>query len=310
MSLLLVGAGYMGKEYAKVLRAMNFSFSVVGRSKESVKKFKEETGIPAVSGGIEDWLRYNPAPKRAIIAVTENQLGAATKALINAGCKLILVEKPGGLDAKDIKKVADLAKKKGAAVYVGYNRRFYASTQKTLEIIEKEGVLSFNFDFTERSYLVKDLNQSDKIKNNWFLQNSSHVIDLAFFMGGWPRKITAHTEGGLKWHPSGAVYAGAGMSDKGALFSYHANWKSAGKWSIEVITKKNKLIFRPLEKLQIQKYGSMNIEDFPLDDELDIKFKPGLYKQVESFLNNKKFLLTIEDQVKHLKYYGKIQKSI
>lgn len=300
----------MGREYAKVLGAMNLNFHVVGRSKESTEKFKQETGIPVASGGIENWLRYNPVPKKAIVAVTEDQLGVAAKALINAGCKQILVEKPGGLNAKDIKEVANLAKNKKAKVYVGYNRRFYASTQKALEIIEKEGILSFNFDFTERSYVIKGLNQSDKIKNNWFLQNSSHVIDMAFFMGGWPIKISAYKEGKLRWHPFGAVYAGAGISDKGALFSYHANWKSVGKWSVEIMTNKSRLIFRPLEKLQIQKYGSMNIGDFPLDDELDIKFKPGLYKQVESFLKNKKSLFTIEDQVRHLKHYAQIQKNI
>lgn len=308
--ILLVGAGYMAKEYAKVLKAQKVNFDVVGRSKESAEKFKTEIGIGAVSGGIEEWLKKNKPQKTTIVTVTEDQLGIVTRNLINAGCKEILIEKPGGLNAKDIKEVAKLAKNKKVKVYIGYNRRFYASTQKALEIIKKEGILSFNFDFTERSYVVEKLPQSNKIKNNWFLQNSSHIIDLAFFIGGWPKKITAYNEGKLKWHPRGAVYAGTGISDKEALFSYQANWKSAGRWSVELTTNKNKLIFRPLEKLQIQKYGSMNIEDFPLDDELDIKFKPGLYKQVESFLKNKKNLLTIEDQVKHLKYYAQIQKNI
>lgn len=308
--ILLVGAGYMAKEYAKALKVQKVNFDVAGRSQKSAEIFRAETKIAAAPGGIKQWLKNNPTPKKAIIAVTEDQLGIVARDLINADCKQILVEKPGGLDAKDIKEVAKLAKNKKVKVYIGYNRRFYASTQKALEIIKNEGILSFNFDFTERSYVIEGLNQSDKIKNNWFLQNSSHLIDLAFFLGGWPKKITAYTESGLKWHPFGAVYAGAGMSDKGALFSYHANWKSAGRWSIEIITNKSKLIFRPLEKLQIQKYGNMNIEDFPLNDELDTKFKPGLYKQVESFLKNKKLLLTIEDQVEHLKYYAQIQKNI
>ena len=300
----------MAKEYAKVLKSQKVDFNVVGRSQRSVDSFKTETGLAAVGGGIEEWLKKNKSPRAAIVAVTEDQLGITTRNLINAGCKLILVEKPGGLDAKDIKKTADLAKKKRTAVYVGYNRRFYASTKKALEIIGKEGILSFNFDFTERSYVVENLKQSNRIKEAWFIQNSSHVIDMAFFMGGWPKKITSYRKGRLKWHPAGAIYAGSGTTEKGALFSYHANWKSAGKWSVEVMTTKTKLIFRPLEKLQIQKYGSMAIDDYPLDDKLDVNFKPGLYKQVLSFLSNKKFLLKIEDQVKHLKHYAQIQKNI
>ena len=129
---------------------------------------------------------------------------------------------------------------------------------------------------------------------------------MAFFMGGWPQKITALKTGRLKWHPDGSIFVGIGISGKKAPFSYHANWESAGRWSIEIITPKNKLIFRPLEKLQIQKYGSMAIEDVLLDDKLDTDFKPGLYKQVEAFLKNHKKLLTIEEQVKHLKTYAKI----
>lgn len=289
-SILLVGTGYMGKEYAKVLRAMGLSFFAIGR-------------------GLKDWLKLNKSPRTAIVAVTEDQLGIVTRQLINAGYKNILVEKPGGFDVEDIKKVAKLAKQKKAKVYVGYNRRFYASAQKALEFIKKEHVLSFNFDFTERSYVVEKVPQSAKIKREWFLQNSTHVIDMAFFMAGWPQKISALKSGGLKWHPAGAVYAGSGLTDKNALFSYHANWKSAGRWSIEVATSKTKLIFRPLEKLQIQNYGSMAIEEYPLDDKLDIDFKPGLYKQVGSFLGNKKFLPTIEEQVNHLKYYEKIKKG-
>lgn len=308
--ILLVGTGYMGREYAKILKAMKLPFIVVGRSQNSSDAFTAETGTKAESGGLSKWLKKNKIPGKAIVAVTEDQLGTATRQLIKAGYKETLIEKPGGFDIKDIKSVAVEARKYKAKVFVGYNRRFYASTLTALDIIRKEGILSFNFDFTERSYVVETSKQSDKIKREWFLQNSSHVIDLAFFLGGWPGKITAYAKGGLKWHPFGAVYAGAGISDKGALFSYQANWKSAGRWSVEIITNKSKLVFRPLEKLQIQKYGSMNIEDFPLDDELDVKFKPGLYKQVESFLKNKKNLLTIEDQVKHLKHYAQIQKNM
>ena len=309
-SLLLVGTGYMGKEYAKVLKAMNVPFIAVGRSQESVNKFKEELGLPAVGGGLSGWLKNNKAPKAAVVAVTEDQLGIATRDLINAGCKNILVEKPGGFDIKDIRDVARLAKNKKAKVYVGYNRRFYASTAKALEIIRKEGISSLTFDFTERSYVIEGIKQSDKIKNKWFIQNSSHVIDMAFFLGGWPKKMHSLKTGKLKWHPSGSIYTGTGITDKKALFSYHANWESAGRWSVEVMTPKSKLIFKPLEKLQIQKYGSMSVEDFPLNDELDTKFKPGVYRQVESFLANKKFLPTIEKQVSHLKYYEKIKKGI
>ena len=306
--ILLVGAGYMAKEYAKVLKAMKLPFVVVGRSQVSSDTFTAEIGVKAESGGLSSWLKKNEVTDKAIIAVTEDQLGTATAELLNSGCKNILVEKPGGLNTDDIKKVAQLAKNKKAKVSVGYNRRFYASTLAALNLIKKDGGgKSFYFDFTERSYIVEKLAQSDRIKREWFIQNSSHVIDMAFFMGGWPKKLSTYKKSGLKWHPGGSVFSGAGISETGALFSYHANWESAGKWGIEIITSKTKLMFRPLEKLQIQKYGSMVVEDYPLEDELDTNFKPGLFKQVKAFLNNQKQLLTTEEQVKHLGTYLKIR---
>src|SRR3989344_9425936 len=106
-TILLVGTGYMGKEYAKVLKAQGVSFVVVGRSQESANSFENELGIDATAGGVETWLKANLAPYRSIIAVTEDQLGIVTRDLINSGCKSILVEKPGGLDTQDIKKVAE-----------------------------------------------------------------------------------------------------------------------------------------------------------------------------------------------------------
>lgn len=305
--ILLVGAGYMGREYAKVLKAQGVNFTVVGRSQESAKSFKNDVGLEAISGGIKKWLRLNPPHSRAIVAVTEDQLGIVTKELLNAGCKTILVEKPGGFNAKEIVEISEKVKKIKAKVYVGYNRRFYTSVQKALEIIKQDGgIRSFNFDFTERSYVIEVLKQSPKIKKEWFLHNSTHVIDLAFFMADWPKKMSCYKRGGVEWHPTGSIYSGAGVSESGALFSYHADWESAGCWSLEIMTPKNKLIFRPLEKLQIQKYGNMAVEELRLDDKLDIKFKPGLYLQVEAFLQNQTKLLRIEEQVRKLEYYRQI----
>ena len=111
MSILLVGTGYMGKEYAKVLKAMKLPFFAVGRSKNSSDSFTTEIKIKAESGGVDNWLKKNKFPSKAIVAVTEDQLGITTRQLIKAGCKEILVEKPGGFDLKDIKQVAAKAKK-------------------------------------------------------------------------------------------------------------------------------------------------------------------------------------------------------
>lgn len=311
-SILIVGAGGMAVEYAKIIKDMGIPFVVVGRSNESAAVFEKTIGNSVVRGGINNWLKAQSKInfQAAIVATDEEELGPTARNLIKQGLKKILIEKPGGIDGNDIKKTARLARSKRAKVFVAYNRRFYSSTTKTALIIKEDGgVLSFNFEFTEWSHTIEKLAKSSRVKKKWFLANSSHVVDLAFFLGGKPQKINCYATGGLNWHPRASIYAGAGVSSMGALFSYFANWESAGRWGVEILTPKRKLILRPLEKLSAQNKGSLVIEEIPLDNELDIKFKPGLYLLLKSFLGSKSGLPDIEEQVENLKYYNLIGKN-
>ncbi len=311
--ILLIGAGQMAVEYARVLQALKKKFLTIGRSEKSVIEFEKATSRPAIPGGIHNWLNKNRVvPETAIVATDETMLGPITRLLINHGVRQILVEKPGGLNLADLSQTRLTAKKHQAGVFIAYNRRFFASTIKAGELIKKDGgVKSFNFDFTERSHLIEKLNKPPVVKKEWLLANSSHVIDLAFFLGGKPKKINTYTagDGGLAWHPQASIFTGSGLSQNRALFSYHADWQSAGRWAIEIVTPKQKLIFRPLEKLQKQKFGKMEIEEIKLNDELDHKFKPGLYRLTQSFLTTKNNLPTIDEQIENLKYYKKIEKG-
>jgi len=317
--ILLVGAGYMAMEYAKVLKSLKKSFLVVGRSEESALDFEKATGVSAAAGGIENWLKQEnhlgarllSQLRAAIIATNEDQLGLSARLLIQRGVKSILLEKPGGLNRTDLEKTKKLATEKKVEIFVAFNRRFYASTFKAQEIIKKDGeATSFKFDFTERSNLIEKSDKSVAVKREWLLANSSHVIDLAFFLGGKPKKINSYKTGKLNWHPNGSIYAGSGISQSGALFSYHANWESAGRWEIEIMTPKHKLIFKPLEQLQIQKIGSMAVKELPINDKLDMEFKPGLYRLVKSFLTDQKNLPTIAEQMENLKYYELIESHV
>lgn len=80
---------------------------------------------------------------------------------------------------------------------------------------------------------------------------------------------------------------------------------------MEILTRKHRLIFKPMEKLSIQKTASVKVDPVEIEDELDIRFKPGFYKQTESFVNDiddgrKK---TIQDQLRSWEYYEKIDKQ-
>ncbi|WP_232060924.1 hypothetical protein [Vibrio taketomensis] len=62
-----------------------------------------------------------------------------------------------------------------------------------------------------------------------------------------------------------------------------------------------------MEKLQIQKLGSVAVEFVEIDDSLDNEYKPGLYKQTEAFLSGDvSNLCTLSDQKQHIDLYSRI----
>ena len=314
INVLLVGAGEMAIEYAKVLKALKYPFQVVGRGEKNAQIFEESTGIIPLCGGIENNLdRIAETPTHAIVAVGVPELAETTTKLIESGIRKILVEKPGGLYKNDIEKIHNLAETKGTNVYIAYNRRFYSSTKRAMKIIEEDGgVSSFHFEFTEWAHVIENLESPKVLKEQWLYANSSHVIDLAFFIGGCPDKMESFVKGELSWHHKGAVFAGAGVTDKGALFTYHANWGAPGRWSVEFLTDKHRLIFRPMEELQIQDIGTVKTYVEKLDDSLDKKYKPGLYCEVYALINNNvdQRLMNVGEQLQHWKWYEDIESGI
>jgi hypothetical protein len=114
------------------------------------------------------------------------------------------------------------------------------------------------------------------------------VVDLAFFLAGAPERLTADVAGTLPWHPTGAVFAGSGRTERGVPFSYRADWRSGGRWGVDVFTAKRRLVLRPLETLQQQERGVLTIEPVAIDDTLDTQYKVGLYRQTAAFLTSER----------------------
>jgi predicted dehydrogenase len=306
---LIVGSGPMAKEYVKPLVDQNVEFLVIGRGVDSSVRFEEETGISVISGGIDNFLASNQQKvEGAIVAVGVEALFNTSMSLLSNGITNLLIEKPAGLNISEIDSVAHAAKEKKANVFVAYNRRFFSSVIKAKEIIENDGgVTSFNFELTEWSHVIAPLQKAPGVKEAWFLANTTHVADLAFFLGGKPVEMKTFVRQPIDWHPAGSNFSGAGISDAGALFSYSGNWQSPGRWSVEIMTRKSRLIFKPMESLLIQKIGSIKQEKIELDDRLDQEYKPGLYLQIQAFLQKKYTdLCSIEEQAEASRKYSDI----
>ncbi len=78
-----------------------------------------------------------------------------------------------------------------------------------------------------------------------------------------------------------------------------------------MMTKKHRLIFRPMEKLQQQEIGKTEAYFIETNDKYDLMFKPGLYLQTKAFLDNDfKDLQTIKGQLELINIYQKINGNV
>lgn len=305
---MLFGAGPMAQAYAKVLDAQKVPFTVFGRGVASAQRLSEAIGHQVLTVPFEDVLGTLPPASKAIVAVSNDQLHGVTMRLLNAGIKEVLLEKPGGISMAEVSALSKAAKHFEAKVLIGFNRRFYASTLKARDIIEADGgVVSCLFQFTEWLNTIPPNHYAESVYRTWVLSNPIHVLDHFINLCGRPTSLQSFRKGGIDWHPAGTVFTGAGQTERGVLFSYHADWESAGRWNVEVYTKHRKLIFCPMEKLSEVLKNTVAVQSVEIDDALDQAFKPGLYRQVDAFLNGRhEDFCAIGQQLEHFDWYYRI----
>lgn len=305
----IIGAGNIAAEYDKVLTSLGTEFITIGRGEESAVKYEGQTGHSVVRGGLESFLVSKPAlPDGAIVAVPTTKLASTCIELMNYGVRRIFCEKPGFCRPEELDDVYKLSKQTNTEVFYAYNRRFYASVLKAEDIIKEDGGLaSFNFEFTEWGHVIAATGHPKEVKENWMYANSTHVIDLAFFIGGDPIEWNAYAKDELDWHKP-VNFSGAGITKKGVLFNYQANWNAPGRWAVELLTPLHRIYLKPMESLQLQDKGSVKVYPLEIDDRLDKEYKPGFYLETKAFLeNDTSRLCSIHEQIEHtVSIYNKI----
>lgn len=247
--LLVLGVGPMAEEYLQACKANSIEATFVGRSKTGMKRFESRTGIvpiPSLS------LAKPENFYGAVIAVTETALSSVLIEVLRAGFRRVLVEKPGGSSISEFPGLHEEVSSYGAEVFVAFNRRFYSTVEKLLQVANKDGgLVSLHFDFTERAAQIASLEKDLKTKEDWFFQNSSHVIDLSLYLAPGLEIHHAEVTGGLPWHPRGSIFSGLGTAAEGVQVSYNTVWGPSGGWEILARTESIKLALKPLETLEV-----------------------------------------------------------
>ena len=153
---------------------------------------------------------------------------------------------PGELD-----KLAEAVDRIQANAATAYNRSAYPAFHEIRFRARQEGgITSCTYDFTE---MVKpdwpERFPAEELAR-WGVSNSIHVMSMAHGLIGLPQAWDSRRSGALPWHPTGAVFVGSGVSEQEIPFCYHADWGSAGRWSVEVNTPVSSYKLCPMEEVQ------------------------------------------------------------
>ena len=298
--IYIIGTGRIAIEYVKLLKYEKKEFKVIGNSINSVDRFETNTGIKALSGGVEKHLFSLKKDAYFINCVGVDKLDEVTKCILKSRPKRILVEKPGFDSINSALKEKEFYSKIDN-IFIACNRRFFDSVIKLKKILNKETAISAHFEFNERGMQIDSKFWTKEILSNWVFANSIHVIDTVFYLIGQPDQLNiCKGKNKIEWS-SNDIFIGHGISKNKVYFTFNSNWVSPGSWSIEIKTDNRSYILNPMEILKCRNVdGSIEtIEKSELD------FKPGFNHQLDLFLNSPDKLLTVKDHISNLEQQKK-----
>ncbi len=260
--VLVIGAGWMAEQYCIALTHMGIkNVCVMSRSEKSARKCCANFDFQPRHGGYEKCLPGLGTFDLVIVATPVHELKPAALKAVECGNKNILVEKPASLYPNELFEWAKYSDDRNVRIRIAYNRLVYPNLWKLKELVQSEGgISSCRYTFTELVHTINFNNNQPDVYERWGISNSLHVISMAHYLIGLPEEIQTYQFGKLDWHPSGDRFVGAGVSQEDIPFSYHADWSSAGRWGVEIMTSQNAYRLIPLERLYRCKKGTFDWE--------------------------------------------------
>ncbi len=198
LRLAIIGCGLIGKKRAAALakvagaRLVAVCDVAAGRAAELAALYPGTEAVTDAS------LLFARADLDAVIIATLNgALAPLALAAVRAG-KHVLVEKPGALNAAELREVQAAAAKTDAKVRIGYNHRFHPALLKAREIFESGALgpmmfLRARYGHGGRKGYDREWRADPKLSGGGeLIDQGVHLIDLAgWFLGDFD-KIEGH----------------------------------------------------------------------------------------------------------------------
>ena len=187
LQFAIIGCGLIGRKRAACLRSGQLRYACdldATRALELASAGPGATAITDYQQALAD-----PAVGAVIVATLNQSLAPITLAAVRAG-KHVLVEKPGALNAAQLRTVQSAVASSGVKVRIGYNHRFHPALQKARELVDSGalGPLMFlrgRYGHGGRKGYDREWRADPKLSGGGeLIDQGVHLIDLAdWFLG-------------------------------------------------------------------------------------------------------------------------------
>lgn len=308
VKIAIVGAGYMATEHARAFAALPGVdiAGVSGRSRERAEALGSRHGAPVLDDVEALWRKTRA--DAVVVAVNEPSMAAVCEEVFRYPWT-VLLEKPVGVDLADALRIQECARRNGAEarVWVGLNRRAYASTRGALGMIPEEGSRLVSVLDQQDMSVIRAMGKPEVVVRNFMYANSLHLID---YFDVFCRGELVSVDVAAPWTPEAPGHVIATLlwssGDRGV---YQALWDGPGPWAVAIAHPQMRLEMRPLESLAVQRRGERKVVAVD-PDPIETAFKPGLYIQAQELLRavngEEPGLASLQDAIRSMALCAKI----
>lgn len=186
----IIGCGLIGRKRAASLRPGQLRYACDLDASRAAGLAQSHAGAQAITD--HQIALADPAVAVVIVATLNAALAPLALAAVQAG-KHVLVEKPGALNAAQLRTVQSAAEKSGVRVRIGYNHRFHPALQKTRALLDAGvlGPLMFlrgRYGHGGRKGYDREWRADPQLSGGGeLIDQGVHLIDLAhWFLGDFP----------------------------------------------------------------------------------------------------------------------------
>lgn len=195
LQFAIVGCGLIGRKRAAALAPGQLRYACDLDATRAAELAKSHAGASATT----EFARVlaDPAVSVVIVATLNGSLAPLTLAAVRAG-KHVLVEKPGALNAAQLRTVQSAAEAANVRVRLGYNHRFHPALQKARELADAGvlGPMMFlrgRYGHGGRKGYDREWRADPKLSGGGeLIDQGVHLIDLAGWFLGDFAKVDGH----------------------------------------------------------------------------------------------------------------------